>query len=88
MISKAFENELNSIFEMNRSKRLYNDQFELLTGRLKKEYTILNDQKMHLYRTVLDPDNSSELKKVENRIKENRAEIMRLYKTTVSYPTF
>jgi len=84
MTSKAFDNELNSLFEKNQSKRLYNDQFKLLIERLKTEYSILNGEKIHLYRTVKNPDTSSELRTVEKRIKENRAEIMELYKTTVT----
>jgi hypothetical protein len=84
MTSKAFDNELNSLFEKNQSKRLYNDQFKLLIERLKTEYKILNEEKMHLYRTVKNPDTSPELRTVEKRIQENRAEIMELYKTTVT----
>ena len=83
MTSQTFDNELNNIFVQNQSKRLYNDQFTLFIDRLKEEYTLLNAQKMNLYRTSSDPSSCSELKRVEKRISENRAEIMTLYKTTV-----
>lgn len=84
MTSKNFDNELNNLFVQNKSKRLYNDQFQLFIDRLKQEYELLNTQKMNLYRTSSNPTNSPELKRVEKRITENRAEIMKLYNTTVS----
>lgn len=83
MISKTFELELNSIFKQNSSNRLYEAQFQLLVDRLKEEYSLLNAEKMSLYRNSADPKSSPKLKQVECRISENRAEIMKLYKTTV-----
>lgn len=84
MISKNFENELNSIFAQNGSKRLYDAQFRLFTDRLKEEYSFLNAEKMRLYQQLDKPEGHPQIAKVDQRISENRAEIMKLYRTSVS----
>jgi hypothetical protein len=84
MISKNFENELKSLFTQNGSDRLYDAQFRLFTDRLKEEYALLNSEKMRLYQSLDKPDGHPKIAKIDARIGENRAEIMKLYQTSVS----